>query len=532
MVQANGARFGERVAVVDGPRRVTYAELADRALDATRAVVAAGVEPGDRAAIWAPNSLDFIVAALGVLGAGGWLVPINTRFKGEEAAYVLQKADVRLLFTVAEFLGVDYVRMLRDADPARADATQVVVLAGTARGDVQTLADFVAHGKVVPESGARQRIEAVCGDDVADIMFTSGTTGRPKGALLTHGSSLRAFEAWGARFGLREHDVDLVVPPFFHCFGYKAGWMLCLMTGATVLPVAVFDAGDALRAIERERVSVLTGPPTLWTAILDHTDKASTDLSSLRIAFVGASSVAEPLIHRILAELPVEHVSTGYGLTESSAMCSITRPDDPPAVISAWNGGYPIEGVEVRLVDDDGRDVHTGSAGELLIRGYNVMRGYHDEPVATADVIDADGWLHTGDVAVASDRGALRIIDRKKDLYIVGGFNVSPVDVEDHLLGDERLAQVAVVGIPDERLGEVGAAFVVPRHGVVVSPESVIAFAREHIANYKVPRRVEVVDELPVNASGKVLKTVLREHLVGAHDGRPVPAIDERGSST
>jgi acyl-CoA synthetase (AMP-forming)/AMP-acid ligase II len=277
---------------------------------------------------------------------------------------------------------------------------------------------------------------------------------------------------------------------------------------------------------------VLTGPPNLWTAILDHPDAASTDLSSLRIAFVGASSVPEALIHRMLAELLVEHVSTGYGLTESSAMCSITRPDDPPAVISAWNGGYPIEGVEVRVVDDDGHDVHTGSPGELLIRGYNVMRGYLDDPDATADVIDADGWLHTGDVAVASDRGALRIVDRKKDLYIVGGFNVSPVDVEDHLLRDERVAHVAVVGIPDERLGEVGAAFVVPHRGVAVSPESVIAFARQHIANYKVPRRVEVVDELPVNASGKVLKTVLRERLVGAHDGRPMPATDERGSST
>jgi HIP---CoA ligase len=514
MVQDNAARFGDREAVVDGPQRVTYSELADRALAATRAVIAAGVEPGDRASIWAPNSVDFIVAALGVLGAGAWLVPINTRFKGDEAAYVLRNAGVRLLFTVGEFLGVDYVDMLRAVDPVLLAATEIVLLTGPARGDAQTVTDFVEAGSSVPESDARATIDAVRGDDVADIMFTSGTTGRPKGALLTHRQSLRAFEAWGAGFGIRGHDVDLVVPPFFHCFGYKAGWMLCLMTGATVLPVAVFEPGEALRAIERERVTVVTGPPTLWTGILDHPYRTSTDLSSLRLAFVGASSVPEALIRRMLAELPVDHVSTGYGLTESSAMCSITRPDDPPEVISTWNGGYPIEGVEIRIVGDDGDDVEPGSAGELLVRGFNVMRGYHEDPEATAGVIEPDGWLHTGDIAVANDRGAFRIVDRKKDIYIVGGFNVSPAEVEDQLLRDERIAQVAVVGIPDERLGEVGAAFVVPRGEAVIAPESVIAFARECVANYKVPRSVEIVEELPLNASGKVLKTVLRERLV------------------
>jgi len=515
MVQDNGERYGNREAVVDGARRATYSDLADRALAATRAVIAAGIAPGDRVSVWAPNSVDFVVTALGILGAGAWLVPVNTRFKGDEAAYVLRKSGARLLFTVGDFLGTDYAGMLAAADRELARSIQIVLLAGTTRGQADTLASFLDAKGAVADSAARARIAGIHGGDVADIMFTSGTTGRPKGALITHEQSLRAFEAWGAGFGIRERDRALIVPPFFHCFGYKAGWMLCLMAGATALPVAVFEPGDALRAIERERVSVLTGPPTLWTAILDHPAKDSTDLSSLRLAFVGAASVPEPLIRRMLAELPVERVSTGYGLTESSAMCSITRRDDPPDVISTWNAGHPIDGVEVRLVDDAGHDVEVGAPGELLIRGYNVMRGYYDDADATADAIDPDGWLHTGDVAVANEQGALRIVDRKKDIYIVGGFNVSPAEVEAALLGDERVAEVAVVGVPDERMGEVGAAFVVPRPGVALSADDLLVFAREHVANYKVPRHVEIVDTLPLNASGKVLKTVLRERMAG-----------------
>jgi HIP---CoA ligase len=516
ILRTNAPRFSDRDAVVDGERRVTYAELAERAVGATRAVMAAGIEAGDRVAIWAPNCLEFVVAALGILGAGAWLVPINTRFKGDEAAYVLRKSGARLLFTVDGFLGIDYVELLTHTDAELAASCRVVMLSGDARPDAETLAAFLAGGDVVDEDAAITRIDAIDGDDVADIMFTSGTTGRPKGVLLTHAQSLRAFESWGTQFGFRAGDRDLIVPPFFHCFGYKAGWMLCLMTGATALPVATFEPGEALRTIERERVSVLTGPPTLWTSLLDHPERARTDLSSLRIAYVGAASVPEALLRRMLAELPVEHISTGYGLTEATAMCSITRPGDSPDTISTWNGGTPVDDVEIRIVDDAGDPVAVGTPGELLVHGYNVMRGYYDDPEASAEVIEPDGWLHTGDIAVANDDGYFRIVDRKKDIYIAGGFNVSPAEVEGHLLRDDRLAEVAVIGVPDDRLGEVGVAFVVPRAGVSISPEAVIAFGREHMANYKVPHRVEIVDALPLNASGKVLKTVLRERFARA----------------
>ncbi len=516
MLRQNASRFADREAVVDGEQRLTYPELAEQAVRATRAVMAAGIEPGDRVSVWAPNRVEFIVAALGILGAGAWLVPINTRFKGDEAAYVLRKSGARALFTVGDFLGIDYVDLLRAADAEIAASCRSVMLSGDPQPGTESLTDFLAGADAVSEDDALARLDAIDGDDVADIMFTSGTTGRPKGVMLTHAQSLRGFESWGARFGIRDGDRDLIVPPFFHCFGYKAGWMLCLMTGATALPVAAFEPGEALRIVERERVTVMTGPPTLWLSILDHPDFATTDLSSLRIAFVGAASIPETLIRRMLTELPLEHLSTGYGLTESSAMCSITHPGDPVDLISIWNCGTPVEDIETRMVDDDGNDVDVGTPGELLIRGYNVMRGYYDDPEATAEVIGPDGWLHTGDIAVANDDGSFRIVDRKKDIYIAGGFNVSPAEVENHLLRDERIAEIAVIGIPDERLGEVGAAFVVPRPGAAISSEEVIAFAREHVANYKVPHRVEIVDALPLNASGKVLKNVLRARITAS----------------
>jgi HIP---CoA ligase len=503
LAQWAAARYGDREAVVDGDTRLTFVELAALARQTTRAAVAQGVEPGDRVAVWAPNSCEWIVAALGALGAGAWLVPVNTRFKGEEAAYVLGRADAAALFTVRGFLDTDYVAMLRAADPGLRCLDRLVLLSGPV-ADELTFADFLAGGDAVGAPEADARIAALAPHDVADVIFTSGTTGHPKGVMLEHGASLRAFDLWARRFGLREGDRYLIVNPFFHCFGYKAGWMACLQQGATALPIATLDVEHVLRLVTTERVSALPGPPTLFTSLLDACDAAG-DLGSLRVGFVGASTVAPELLRRMRAELPFESLTTGYGLTESTAMVSITRPDDEPERIAHWNGGYPLDGIEVAIADD----------GEILVRGFNVMRGYFDDPEATAAVVDADGWLHTGDVGMLSTRGELRISDRKKDIYISGGFNVSPAEVENLLLGCDGVSQVAVVGTPDARLGEVGVAFVVPRPGSSLTAEDVIEWARRHIANYKVPRAVEIVAALPLNASGKVLKHELRARLAG-----------------
>jgi acyl-CoA synthetase (AMP-forming)/AMP-acid ligase II len=497
------ARYGDAEALVDGPTRLTFRDIDRLARQATAAATRLGVGPGERVALWAPNRWEWVVAALGILGAGGWLVPLNTRFKGAEAAYVLDKVDAHALFTVGPFLGNDYVEMLRAEAPKLRCLDRIVSLDSTATEGAIAWPEFCALGDGVDERDVRDRIARVQPDDIADIVFTSGTTGRPKGALLNHGASLRAFDVWSEGFGLRRGDRYAIVNPFFHCFGYKAGWMACLLRGATALPVAVLDPPQLVELIEREQVTALPGPPTLFWSLLERAGTADADLSSLRIAFVGATSVPAELLRRLREELSLDALTTGYGLTEAHALVSITQADDEPERVARWNAGYPIPDVEVKVADD----------GEILVRGYNVMAGYFEDPEATAVAIEPDGWLHTGDVGALSERGELRITDRKKDIFISGGFNVSPAEVENLLLGYDGVAQVAVVGMPDDRMGEVGAAFVVATPGARLDAGELVQWARTHMANYKVPRRVEIVDALPTNASGKVVKGELRVRL-------------------
>lgn len=508
LVTSAARRYGPQEAVVDATVHLSFADLDERVRDAARATIAAGVEPGDRVAIWAPNTWEWIVAALGAVSAGGVLVPINTRFKGGEAAYVLRKSGAKLLFTTTGFLDIDYVGLLRDAGETLDDLEAIVV----ARGDVPPQAvawkDFLTRADAVSMGEAQSRAAAISPDDLSDVIFTSGTTGRPKGAMATHGQTLRVFEVWSRLVGLREGDRYLVVNPFFHTFGYKAGILACLMRGATIIPHAVFDAISVLKVIAQERVSVLPGPPTLYQSILNVADRGG--LSSLRLAVTGAAVVPVELIRRMREELTFETILTAYGLTEATGVVTMCRAGDDAETI-ARTSGCAIPDTEVIVVDGEGREVAFGEPGEVVVRGYNVMKGYLDDPEETANAIDAKGFLHTGDVGVLDDRGYLRITDRKKDMFIVGGFNAYPAEIENELLRHPKVAQVAIVGVPDERLGEVGAAFVVSRAGADLTAEELTTWARDQIANYKVPRRVEIVESLPVNASGKVLKYELRE---------------------
>jgi HIP---CoA ligase len=506
------ARFGDASALEDGDARLSFAGLARAARGVARACLAAGLERGDRVAIWAPNGWKWVVAALGVQSAGGVLVGLNTRFKAGDAAYVLRKSGARLAFAPEEFLGTRYVDVLLGQElPA---LERVVALEGGA-GAAADWDAFLTAGEAVPETEAARRAQAVSPDDLSDLIFTSGTTGHPKGVMTSHGQNLRAFASWCDIAGLRAGDRYLIVNPFFHSFGYKAGCLACLMRGATNLPHAVFDAQVVFERIGRDRVSVLPGTPTLFQSILSHPERERYDLSALRMATIGGAAVPVELIRRMRDELGFETVISAYGLTESCGIVSMCRDDDDAETI-ANTSGRAIPGVEVRCVDEAGREVPRGRPGEVTVRGYTVMRGYFDDPEETARAIDADGWLHTGDVAVMDERGYLRITDRIKDMFIVGGLNCYPAEIESLLYGSGLFAQVAVVGVPDERMGEVGMAFVVPTPGTRVSAEDVIAWCRENMANYKVPRYVEVRDALPMNAMGKVTKYVLRREAANA----------------
>jgi acyl-CoA synthetase (AMP-forming)/AMP-acid ligase II len=489
-------RFGTNEALVDEEARLTFAQLADQAFEAAGALASCGVAPGDRVAIWAPNCKEWVIAALAVFNAGAVLVPVNTRFKGAEARYVLDRADVKVLFTVSEFLDSNYVAML-EAEPAIPSLQHVIDLRTDDWGE------FLARDNdPAPPT--------VNGDDLCAILFTSGTTGRPKGAMLTHSATVRAYDAWSTVIGLRDTDRYLVVNPFFHSFGLNAGIVASLIKGATIIPHAVFDVDTVMTRAAEEHVSMLPGPPTVYQSILNHPRLAEFDMSSLRLAVTGAAAVPVEMIRRMRAELGFETIVTGYGLTEATGIATMCRHDDDPETI-ATTSGRAIPDVEVLIVDDKGNELPRGEPGELVIRGYNVMKGYIHDPDATAEAIDSDGWLHTGDVAVMDERGYVRITDRTKDMFIVGGFNAYPAEIENMLNEHPAVAQVAVVGVPDTRMGEVGYAFVIPRGEATITSDELIAWARDKMANYKVPRYVEVVDVLPLNASGKVLKYELRE---------------------
>ncbi|MBS0510050.1 MAG: fatty acid--CoA ligase family protein [Proteobacteria bacterium] len=500
-------RHAGRTFIEDGDTLIDYADLPARVLAVSRGLIAHGIAPGDRVAIWAPNRAEWILAALGIHCAGAVMVPINTRMKGAEAADILERSRSRVLFVVDRFLDVDYPAMLAGCRPA----TLEKVVAIGACGDHADLdwAAFLAAGADVAEWEARARAEAVRPDDVSDLMFTSGTTGRPKGVMSAHRQIIQAFIEYVNIAGIQPGDRYLIVNPFFHAFGYKAGWVTCLIAGATVLPHPVFDAEAVFRRIEADRISVLPGPPTLYLSMLAHPRLAQTDLSSLRVAVTGASTIPPVLIERMRRELGFKVVLTAYGLTECGGLATICAADDDAETV-ALTSGHAIPGTEVRIVDADNQPLQAGEAGEICLRGFHVMKGYFEDAKATAETIDEEGWLHTGDIGTLDARGYLRITDRLKDMFIVGGFNCYPAEIEAALTSHPAIAQVAVIGVPDERMGEVGCACVVLRPGAALDEAGLIAWSREHMANYKVPRMVRFYDALPVNASNKVAKNELR----------------------
>ena len=518
LVEDAAARFDAAEAMVDGGVRMSFAQLRDQVRLMASALTEWGLSPGDRVAVWGPNWREWAVAALGAHTAGGVVVPINTRLKGDEAAFVLDRSGARLLFCSTDFLGTDHLGLLWAAQGGVPPSLeQVVALREPVPEGAAGFAEFAAQARPGPAGGAPPA--RVSGDDPCHIMFTSGTTGRPKGVVLNHGAVCRAYRSWASVIGLRYDDRYLIVNPFFHSFGLNAGILACLMTGATMIPHPVFDVPSVMARIPQERISMLPGPPAIYQTILNHPDLDSFDMSTLRLAVTGAAPVPVPMIEAMRERLGFEVVVTGYGLTESSGIATMCRHDDPPETISATSG-RAIDDVEVRVVGPDGAELPPGEPGEVVVRGYNVMDGYLDDPEATAAAIDAGGWLHTGDVGTMDTAGYVAITDRLKDMFICGGFNAYPAEIEATMLAHPDVGQVAVVGRPDERLGEVGHAFVVPAPAAPTTEAAeaeLVAWCRERMANYKAPRGVTFVPEMPLTASGKVRKHDLRAACVASH---------------
>ncbi len=497
-------------AIRDADHDISYQQLFSEVSPIAQALLANGVQKGDRVAVWAPNSVHWVLIALAIHLCGGILVPLNTRMKGHEAQYILRNSGCRLLFSVGTFLQQDYPAAL--AEEGVLDEL-MCVLFPEAHSQVIASVDwdvFLASGTSMTPENVLARASSVCASDFSDLLFTSGTTGQPKGVLCTHGGTIKAFRTYAQTLALGVSERYLIVNPFFHAFGYKAGWVTALLAGCTILPEAVFDAKRVMQRVAVEQVNILPGPPTLYTSIMADPSFGKIDLSSLRVAVTGSASVSPSLIEQMRNIMRIENVLTAYGLTECGGLATMCAPDDSAEIV-ARTSGKAIAGTELRIFVDGQFTDAAGRVGEICLRGYHIMHGYWQNEAATEATIDDQGWLHTGDLGQLDAQGNLLITGRLKDMYICGGFNCYPAEIEAMMQRHPDIQEVAVVGIPDARMGEVGCAFILPRGAAKIDTEVLIAWCREHMANYKVPRQIRVVESLPMNASNKVLKHELQK---------------------
>lgn len=503
---------GKHIFLADGEISLSYQETQLQCRQLAGALLAKGFAHGQRAAIWAPNIYQWVIAALAIQSIGGVLVTINTRFKGSEAAQLLRDSEASTLFCIETFLGFDYLKALKDEElPA---LKHCIAINSSDTNSKYSWESTLASGSAwLVENAAlfEQRRDAVVGSDVSDIIFTSGTTGRAKGVMTQHAQNVQAFTEFAQLLGLDSDDRYLVINPFFHSFGYKAGMLAILSQGATLIPMATFDIDQVLATIVREKISVMPGPPTIFQSLINHPRLAEFDISSLTKATTGAAVIPVSLIEEMQSVLQINTVITAYGLSECCGVATMCRRGDSAEII-AKTSGRALPGVELAIVDSKNQPLPAGSHGEIVLRGFNVMQGYLNNPAASAEAIDSDGWLHTGDIGFVDAQGNLSITDRLKDMYISGGFNCYPAEIESALNSHADVVMCAVIGVPDERMGEVGRAYIVLREGAQQSAETLYQWCREVMANYKVPREFRLVEALPLNASGKVQKTQLREH--------------------
>lgn len=503
-------KFDNKVFIEDGDLSLTFRDTQQLCHQAAATLIGRGFTLGDRAAIWAPNITEWVLAALAIHCAGGVVVPINSRFKGIEATDILAASGAKWLFSIGEFLNTDYPSQI---DRSQLDQLQgTVALQGQSKAPHTTWLDWLTEGQerlaANPEL-VNKRIALVTGDHCSDIIFTSGTTGKAKGVITTHQQNLRTFTIWSDLVGLDQSDRYLIVNPFFHSFGYKAGILACLIKGCTLLPQLVFDVDQVLERIAADKVTMLPGPPTLYQSLLAHPKLDEYDLSSLTKATTGAAVIPTELIDSIRNRLGITTVLTAYGLSESCGLATMCRHGDPSATIASTSG-RAIPGIEVACLDSDGCHCGADEIGEIVIRGFNVMQSYLDNPEATAESIDSTGWLHTGDIGSLDSDGNLKITDRLKDMYISGGFNCYPAEIESSLNRHPSIVITAVIGIPETLMGEVGAAFI-QSADPQLNAEVMHQWCRANMANYKVPKHFIFVDRLPLNATGKIHKPTLRE---------------------
>ena len=509
-------RFGDREALCFKGRRVTFAELSAGVDRVAKGLIDQGVRAGDKVALWLTNRPEWIETAFAVMKIGAVLVPVNTRLRTEDVAYIVDQSDTSTLIVAERSGPVDYLAMVRELVPEGAlpAATRlpklgrIVLLCDDPRPGTVGWSELVASGEAVSDAALVARAAAVDPDDLEFLMYTSGTTGFPKGVMHGH-IMIRNVVERAFRLAITEHDAIMMYLPLFHLFAFSEGMLTSMVTGARQILTEGFDAAESLELIARERATVLHGFDTHYKELIEAHERAPRDVSSVRTGIFAAGMSSSTGIARRARALFGPLVS-GFGMSEIGVGAAIGALDSTEEQCCEASG-FPAPGYEVRILDPDtGRDQPAGVPGEILVRGYTLMRGYYEKPEATAAAIDGDGWLHTGDMGCLRADGHLRFMGRYKDMLKIGGENVDPMEVEAFLMTHPAINQAAVVGYPDARLSEVGVAFVRAEPGSALTEDDVLAHCRGRIASFKIPRRVFLVEEFPMTSSGKIQKVKLR----------------------
>jgi acyl-CoA synthetase (AMP-forming)/AMP-acid ligase II len=509
--QRSARAHADRLAIRSDTQDLSYSALETESRRVAMALMASGAQRGDRIAIWGVNSADWVVSALAIQAVGGVLVPVGTRLRGREVKGILDDSSAKFIFCDRAFGDYDYVEAIESVEAASVERIIVFDDESVRNGRVSGLKAFAQETGSITESDLDTRIARGSGSDLADIIFTSGTTGRPKGVPMTNAQSLIACQVQQdeiARF--TPEDVFAVTFPFAHNAGYRAGWQVAVLNGVCIIPVRVFEPSAMLKMIEQERITFLPTVVAVAQSLMDHPDRATTDLSSLRIISTGGTTIPVKLIEDMRRYTGTgTEVQTGYGLTETAGSVTATGADDSASIIST-TVGHALSCFDVKIVDPSHKELPRGEVGEIAVRGPQVLHGYYNNPAATAEAFTSDGFFLTGDAGSMDDAGNIRITDRIKDMYLAGGFNCYPAEIEQTLCTMPGVAQAAVIGVDDVRLGQVGKAFIVRSAGSDIDEAAVIAWCRNEMANYKVPRSVVFLDALPLNATGKVSKVDLR----------------------
>ncbi|MCD6136628.1 long-chain-fatty-acid--CoA ligase, partial [Candidatus Bipolaricaulota bacterium] len=508
------AHYPQRPVIADDGEHITYEELNARVDRLARGLIELGVEKGEKVGLWMPNISEWVIAYFAIARIGAVVVPMNTRYKPHEVSYILDNSEATTLFMVDTFVGIDYRQMIADLR-RRLPLLKNVIIVGEKGSDMRSFSEVESLGAGLVDDDKLARREAMCDpQDNVFILYTSGTTGNPKGAMLSHHNIAENAKQVTEVLHATENDVFLLAVPFFHCFGCVMGITGAITWGASMVPMTVFKAREALELVEREDVSVLYGVPTMFVLELEEYrkgkgDGSGYDVSSLRTGIMAGAPCPVEVMKGVMDELHC-NVSIAYGLTEASPVITMTRFDDS-VDLRVETVGRALPGIEVKMADDDHAPVPTGEMGELACRGYNVMMGYYKMPDKTAEAIDGEGWLYSGDLATMDEQGYVRIVGRKKDMLITGGFNVYPAEIEEYLFTHPKVQNVSVVGAPDDVMGEVAVAYIIPREGETIDPQEIVDYCAGKIANFKVPRYVEIVDEFPMTQSGKIQKFRLRD---------------------